>query len=132
APVLAQSHFGGGQGFPVTPQGNLQTASLNSLGSLPSPYSTPPNTVQLSIGVSGTLFVPITPIDAPSVGVGGGAALGMSTDGTILGTSFFGQVQANGMIGVGAYAGIGLLPGGAYSQGAPQRGVSTSTTGYFE
>jgi len=88
--------------------------------------------VQYSIGVSGTVFVPLTPLGVPAVGVGGGTAFGISTDGTLLGTSFFGQVQGNGMIGVGAFAGIGLAPGVSISDGPPTRGWSSSTSGYFE
>jgi RHS repeat-associated protein len=43
-----------------------------------------------------------------TVGVGGGGTVGISTNGTLSGTSFFASEQANGMVGLGVYAGAGL------------------------
>ncbi|AVQ84980.1 hypothetical protein C4F17_28385 [Variovorax sp. PMC12] len=120
------------------PRGVASGTPVSTMGPLPSPYapqvplSGGSSETQYSIGVSGTVFVPLTPLGVPAVGIGGGAGIGVSTDGSLRGTSFFGQVQANGMVGVGAYAGIGLAPGISRSDGPPARGWSTSTAGYFE
>ncbi|MBB3175648.1 type IV secretion system protein [Variovorax sp. Sphag1AA] len=115
-----------------TTQIRMQTLTAYSLEPLRISRTGPRPETQYSIGISGTIFVPITPIGIPAIGIGGGASIGISTDGSVPGTSLFGQVQANAMVGVGAFAGIGLAPGVSRSEASPGKGWTTSTSGYFE
>jgi RHS repeat-associated protein len=74
-------------------------------------------------GVSGTLFVGF-------FGGGGGTNVGISTDGTVAGTSVFVQGQGNLMVGVGGFAGVGGALGTASTDGPLTSGVSRA--GYGE
>ena len=79
---------------------------------------------QFGVSVSGTIF-------AGFFGGGGGATIGISTNGTIAGTSFFATEQANGMVGVGGYAGVGASPYAGHTDG-PMTPSSGSWTPYAE
>jgi filamentous hemagglutinin len=54
----------------------------------------------------------------------GGISIGISTDGTLGGTSLFGQVQANGLVGTGIFAGVGIQGGGGATDGRLQSNSS--------
>ncbi|MCF7694935.1 hypothetical protein KPG66_01985, partial [Mycetohabitans sp. B2] len=103
---------------------DLQTYIVK--GAQGSGFSYQPTTdkfTQYSAGVSGTLMLPF-------VGAGGGLSMGISTDGTMAGTSPFIQVQANGMASAGAYAGVGGSVGVSHTNGPLTSGASTG--GYAE
>jgi RHS repeat-associated protein len=86
---------------------------------------------QVGFSISGTLFGPPTGnLAAGSVGVSGGAGLGISTDGTLSGTSVYGQVQANGLVGGGIFAGVGIQGNVGHSDGPMPSG--TTLTPYVE
>jgi filamentous hemagglutinin len=78
---------------------------------------------QYSASVAGSVMLPF-------IGVSGGVNVGVSTNGTLEGTSPSIQVQANGMASAGAYAGIGGSLGRSTSNG--QITTGTSTGGYAE
>ena len=81
---------------------------------------------QISLGVSLTAIIPLTPFGFPSIGVGGGSNFGISTDGTILGTSFFAQGQANAFFGAGAFVGVGANGGISGTDGPLKSGFDDS------
>jgi RHS repeat-associated protein len=87
------------------------------------------STYQFSLGVSGTAFIPLTPLGLPALGLGGGTNFGLQTDGTLAGTSFFVQGQANAMVGSGAFLGIGLIAGYAHTNPLT---TGFDNSGYFE
>jgi RHS repeat-associated protein len=66
---------------------------------------------QVGIGVSLTLF-------GLTFGGGGGGSVGISTNGTLSGTSFYGTTQADAMVGAGLYGGVGLGPTFGHTEGA--------------
>ncbi|CAG4898087.1 hemagglutinin repeat-containing protein [Paraburkholderia gardini] len=78
---------------------------------------------QYSASLGGTIMVPF-------VGGGGGVNVGISTDGTLGGTSPYIQFQANGMVSAGVYAGVGGSLGRSTTNGPLTSGVSTG--GYVE
>ena len=69
---------------------------------------------QYGYGVSGTL--------AAMLGISGGGTVGISTDGTLSGTSLFVQGQVNGMAGVGAYVGASGAASVGHTDGALESG----------
>ncbi|MBC3919506.1 hypothetical protein H8L32_18610 [Undibacterium sp. CY18W] len=79
---------------------------------------------QIGVSASGTIF-------AGFIGGGGGATFGITTDGTISGTSLFLTEQVNAMVGVGAYAGVGAAPYAGRTDG-PMTSSSGSVSGYAE
>jgi RHS repeat-associated protein len=80
---------------------------------------------QLSLGVSGTLF-------GLTVGGGGGASFGISSNGTLKGTYLFVSGQANLMGGAGAFAGIGATIGAGHSEGPPTSGTAQGLYGELD
>ncbi|WCM22953.1 hypothetical protein NDK50_33805 [Paraburkholderia bryophila] len=78
---------------------------------------------QYSAIVSGTVMLPF-------LGGGGGWNVGVSTDGTLSGTSPYIQAQANGMASAGAYAGVSGSVGISHTNGPLTSGSSTG--GYAE
>lgn len=88
----------------------------------PSVYSDPSGLdTQVGVNLGGTLFGGLT-------GIGGGLTLGISTNGTLSGTSLFASGEVTGMVGVGAYAGGGLGPVFSHTTGSIPTGLSTSTS----
>ena len=139
APVLIGHNAQGGEtwasegsdvnSYPVADR-HLATTPLPPLPAEPRAAQAPAGQTQFSLGVSGTVFVPLTPLGLPAIGLGGGGSLGVTTDGTLRNTSLYLQGQGNAMVGAGAYAGWGVTPGIGRSAGPLQSGSSTS--GYYE
>ncbi len=76
-----------------------------------------------NIGISGTLH-------SVFVGVGGGSAVGVSYGGDLLNSRLYFEFQANGMTGMGLFAGVGVS--GELGTGAVPAGVASSWGFHFE
>ncbi len=86
---------------------------------------------QFGASISGTLFGPPTGnLALGSIGLSGGTGFGISTDGTLGGTSIYGQVQANGLVGAGVFGGVGVQGNFGNSDGPMTSGTTVSP--YFE
>jgi len=83
---------------------------------------------QYSLGIFGTLFGPM--LGPVSGGISGGVSLGLSTDWTLEGTQLFVSFQANLLVGVGTFGGVGLQGGTSISEGPLTSGASNSP--YYE
>ncbi len=81
---------------------------------------------QYQVGVSGTLFGPLLSGFFPSAGASGGTAAGISTDGTLCGTSAYLSFQANALVGGGIFGGVGVNAGTSVTDGPMQSGYSVS------
>jgi len=74
---------------------------------------------QFSVGISGTAFA--------GGRVSGGTSVTVSTDGTFSGTRAGVTFQGNGLVGAGAFAGVGVSGGVSHSDGSPTFGINTTT-----
>lgn len=83
-----------------------------------------PSGLDWQLGITGSFTVwPLT------FGVGGGLTFGISSDGTIGGTSIFASEQGNAMAGPGVYAGAGLGIVAGHTNGPLTGGGSVSVYG---
>ncbi|WP_231748208.1 RHS repeat-associated core domain-containing protein, partial [Burkholderia sp. ABCPW 14] len=79
---------------------------------------------QFGFSFSGSLFALVG-------GASGSFTIGITTDGTLCGTHLFTSEQANGMAGLGLYAGVGMSPLIGHTNGPLQPGPS-GLSGYIE
>jgi len=79
---------------------------------------------QFGLSFSGSVFALLG-------GASGSVSAGLTTDGTLAGTSFYSTEQVNPMVGLGLYAGVGAAPVIGHTDGPLQEGAS-GWTPYIE